>query len=308
LISFGIFITGLLSVYLFNNLLLVAAGIFLIGCGFAVVEGTLSGLLSDVNPDETSKVMNISQMILSIGAVAGPFAALLLTDISGSWKVIFLLMIILFGLVLVYFTKLKFGGSISKVNDNNGLISLKLFKDSIFIFLCISIFIYVGIEEGVAFWLGTYFKDMYNAGNLGAYTLSGFWASMIIGRYLASRFYNKKDLFLKGGLIISLLFMIAALLLKSSAVANIICFAGVGLGFSAVWPIIISITADNYPKYTGTAMGIMMTFGAGGGIAIPFLVGLIANLSGIGTAFRVFPVLIFIILMVQRSFKSDKMP
>lgn len=63
IISFNVLIAGLLMVYLFNNLALIATGIFIIGCGFAVIEGTLSGVLSDVNLDETNKVINISQIV-----------------------------------------------------------------------------------------------------------------------------------------------------------------------------------------------------------------------------------------------------
>lgn len=208
IISYNILVAGLLAVYLSDNLLLIAAGIFIIGCGFAVIEGTLSGVLSDVNTVKTSRVISISQMFFSIGAVIGPLAALLLINLSGSWKVVFLLMILSFGLILVYFIRLKFGESVHIVRSNTGLISTKLFKEKIFILLLVSMFIYVGIEEGVAFWLSTYFENLYNASQLVAYTLSGYWASMIIGRYLASRFYDKQSLFLKGGLLTSLLFII----------------------------------------------------------------------------------------------------
>jgi fucose permease len=307
IISYIILIAGLLSIYLFDNLLLIAAGIFIIGCGFAVIEGTLSGVLSDVNTVKTSKVISISQMFFSIGAVAGPLVALLLINLSGSWKAVFLLVIVLFGLILVYFIRLQFGESVQIVRSDTGLISTKLFKEKIFIFLFISMFIFVGIEEGVAFWLITYFGNLYNASQLGAYTLSGYWASMIIGRYLASRFYSKQSLFLKGGLLTSLLFIIAALVFRNSMV-NFVCFIGVGIGLSAVWPIIMSITADNYPRYTGTALGIMMTAGAGGGIAIPFIIGILANSIMIDVAFWVIPVLIVMISILQMQVPKIKEP
>lgn len=307
IISFSVLLSGLLAVFLFNNLFLIAAGIFLAGCGFAVIEGTLSGVLSDVNKVKTSKVISISQMFFSIGAVVGPLAALLLINTSGSWKAVFLLMIAMFGLILVFFIRLPLNESVQIIRNKTDLISLKFFKEKIFILLFISMFIYVGIEEGVAFWVNTYFIDIFNASQLGAYALSGYWTSMIIGRYLAGRFYTKRNLFLKGGLLISLLFMIIALLFRNSMV-SLVCFIGVGLGFSAVWPVIMSQTADNYPKYTGTAMGIMMTAGAGGGIAIPFLIGLIANFTMIGIAFWVIPVMIILIFITQMQVCKNEPP
>ena len=307
IISLNLLIIGLLMVYLFDNILLLAIGIFIIGCGFAVNEGILSGLLSDVNIGKTNKVINISQMFLSIGAVTGPLITLLLIKLTGSWKFVFPLMIVLFGVILLYFTRLRFDGIRKTVQDhkNTGLISIKLFKEKIFIYLCISIFIYVGIEEGIAFWLVTYFDNSFNAIQLGTYALSAYWASMIVGRYLASRFNNKQRFLLNGGLIASLVFICIALLWQNGIV-SLICFAGVGLGFSAVWPIIISITAENYPKYTGTAMGIMMTAGAGGGIAVPFLIGTLTNFGKIYIVFWVVPILIVFILVTQIFIEKSK--
>ena len=307
IISLNLLIIGLLMVYLFDNILLLAIGIFIIGCGFAVNEGILSGLLSDVNIGKTNKVINISQMFLSIGAVTGPLITLLLIKLTGSWKFVFPLMIVLFGVILLYFTRLRFDGIRKTVQDhkNTGLISIKLFKEKIFIYLCISIFIYVGIEEGIAFWLVTYFDNSFNAIQLGTYALSAYWASMIVGRYLASRFNNKQRFLLNGGLISSLVFICIALLWQNGIV-SLICFAGVGLGFSAVWPIIISITAENYPKYTGTAMGIMMTAGAGGGIAVPFLIGTLTNFGKIYIVFWVVPILIVFILVTQIFIEKSK--
>lgn len=298
LAAFIIFITGLIFVYLFNSIVMVAIGIFLIGSGFGVIEGTLSGILSDVNTDETGRVISISQMFFSIGAVAGPMIALYLTGLYSSWKVLFLLLIIMYCTILVYLIRLKLNGSNNAVRCDHGLISVKLIKERIFILLCISIFIYVGIEEGVAFWLNTYFGSTYNAGQLGAYALSGYWGGMIAGRYIASRFaeYNKQ--LIAGGLLFSFFCLITALLVNSSIV-NFICFIGVGLGFSAVWPVIISTAARYYPEYTGTTLGIMMTCSAAGGIAVPFLIGFIADFSKIGTAFRVIPVMTILILAAQ---------
>ena len=299
-VAFVISITGLLFIFLFNSIVMVVIGIFMIGSGFGVAEGTLSGILSDVNAGETDRVISISQMFFSIGAVAGPLIALSLISLYGSWKVLFLLLIILYCVILVYLVRLKFVEKSDVVRYDHGLISVKLVKEKIFILLCISIFIYVGIEEGVAFWLKTYFESTYNAGQLGVYALSGYWGSMIIGRFIASRFakYNKQ--LMAGGLLVSLLFLIVVLLVKSSMI-SIICFMGVGLGFSAVWPIIMSTTARHYSEYTGTALGIMMTCSAAGGIAVPSLIGFIADFSMIGTAFWVIPVMVVLILAAQMN-------
>lgn len=73
--------------------------------------------------------------------------------------------------------------------------------------------------------------------------------SILISGLLSGRFHTKRNLFLKGGLLTSLLFIITALLFRNSMV-SLVCFIGAGLGFSAVWPVIMPKTAEYYPQYT----------------------------------------------------------
>ncbi len=300
IISFCIMISGLAAIFLSNGILMVAIGIFLIGNGFAVTEGVLTGVLADENIGEAGRVISMSQVFFCVGAVAGPLAALLTERVSGSWKTIFLLLIVLFAVLLTNFARITINKGKPSKDSGTGskLISVKLFKEKAFVMLCISMFIYVGIEEGVAFWLNTYFESSYELKALGSYVLSIYWSGMIVGRYLASRFSSKNTLFLKAGLLISLLFITVPLIWRSEAI-GIICFFGVGLGFSAVWPVLMSIIANRYPEYTGTAMGAMMTAGAGGGVAVPFLMGVIANFTAISAAFWVIPVSVILILILQ---------
>jgi FHS family glucose/mannose:H+ symporter-like MFS transporter len=303
IISFIIFITGLLLVYFFDLIVLIAVGIFLIGCGFGVIEGLLSGLLADINVEKTSQVINISQMYFSIGAVIGPVAAVWIIDALGGWKQNYIVLTVIFFLLLLVILKLDFGKvglaetEESKVIEKSGPISLLLLKQKTFFLLCLSIFVYVGIEEASAFWVNTYFRDVLNTEKLGAYALSGYWGSMAVGRYIGSKFEEKSNMFVKAGLWISLISLTLGLIIRNPVV-NLVCFTLLGFGFSVVWPVIVSITAKKYPQYTGTSMGIIMTSGAIGGIIVPFLTGVAAELAGIAAALMIIPVLTLIILFI----------
>jgi FHS family glucose/mannose:H+ symporter-like MFS transporter len=303
IISFIIFITGLLLVYFFDLIVLIAVGIFLIGCGFGVIEGLLSGLLADINVEKTSQVINISQMYFSIGAVIGPVVAVWIIDTLGGWKQNYIVLTVIFFLLLLVILKLDFGKvglaetEESKVIEKSGPISLLLLKQKTFFLLCLSIFVYVGIEEASAFWVNTYFRDVLNTEKLGAYALSGYWGSMAVGRYIGSKFEEKSNMFVKAGLWISLISLTLGLIIRNPVV-NLVCFTLLGFGFSVVWPVIVSITAKKYPQYTGTSMGIIMTSGAIGGIIVPFLTGVAAELAGIAAALMIIPVLTLIILFI----------
>lgn len=315
IMSFIILISGLLLVYFFNILVLIATGILLIGCGFGVIEGVMSGLLADINSERTNQVINISQMYFSIGAVLGPITALWITEIFGGWKQNYIVLALLFLILLFIIARQKHkkinseGGilenTISGSPISKGPISMMLLKERMLILLCISIFIYVGIEESAAFWTNTYFHDVLNTEKLGAYALSGYWGSMIIGRYLGSRFEEKGNIFSSVGLFISFVSLILALIVKSP-VFNLVCFVLLGFGFSVVWPVLMATAAKSYPKYTGTTMGIMMMFGAAGGIIVPFITGAVGELAGIAGALWIIPIFILLIILLQKKLKDLK--
>ncbi|HHW47274.1 MAG TPA: MFS transporter [Clostridiaceae bacterium] len=300
-IAFVVFIVGLALIFFFENILLLAAGIFLIGCGFSTIEGMLSGVLTDNNREHRSRVIDISQLFFCVGAIAGPLLAVLFSEIFVEWKSIFLFLLGMFLLVMVLFISTKVEGAVEPGEKSSGLITVKLFKSKLFIIFCISIFLYVGVEEGVAFWTTTYFETVFEAKQLGSYALSAYWGAMVVGRYLASRFEKKRSLFTFWGLVISVAFSIAALVIKNPVV-NFACFIAVGFGFSVIWPFIVASAAEKYPEYTGTAIGILMTSSAGGGLLFPFIMGAITGVSSIPAAFGVIPaatMIIFILLFGQ---------
>ncbi|NLC67758.1 MAG: MFS transporter [Clostridiaceae bacterium] len=315
IICFGIMIAGLLLVYFFNIVEFIAAGIFFIGCGFGAIEGLLSGLLADLNSKRTNKVINISQMYFSIGAVVGPVSAIWITGLLGNWKHNYVLLAVIFLLLLVIIAGQKHAemngkgpvtGDMSPgapVPAPKGSISFFLLKEKRFILLYTAIFIYVGIEEATAFWANTYFIDSFGMEKLGAYALSGFWGSMIAGRYIGSRFEEKGNTLCFIGLLVSLISIILALMIKNP-VFSMVCFVLLGLGFSVVWPVLMVTAARSCYNYTGSAMGLMMMSGAAGGIVVPLLMGAAKEFVDTGTAFLIVPFLACVILLLQRKIRK----
>lgn len=305
--AFALLNTGLVLLFFFSSIYLFAAGVFLIGCGFSTIEGMLSGVLTDNNREHRSKVIDISQMFFCVGAIAGPLLALGFSEVFTHWKSIYLFLLMMFILIMLVFSFTKVEGPIEEGEKSSGLITIKLFKSKLFIILCISIFLYVGIEEGLAFWTTTYFETKFNAKQLGSYALSGYWGSMVIGRYIASILERKRGKFANWSLIISIFLSIAALLIKNPIV-NLICFVGIGFGIASIWPYIISLTSEKHPEYTGTSLGIMMTASSGGGLILPFVMGTMTDAASISAAFVSIPVMSMIILgllkIVQNSGKK----
>ncbi|HHT66243.1 MAG TPA: MFS transporter [Clostridiales bacterium] len=311
-IAFLVLTGGLLLASIFRNIYILALGIFLIGSGFAVIEGTLSTVLSDINPGETVRVINLSQMYLCIGAVLGPLAALFVINQFGSWRALFTLLVFMFFLMALVFTRFDLDGvkdgegrkETIQIKSEEKIHSLALLKRKNFLLLCLSMFLYVGVEEGIAFWTTTFFGNAYSNPIWGTYSLSAYWAGMIIGRFLAGVFPKKALTFLSVGAFLSSVSIISASLINSKEL-GFVCFFLTGLGLSVIWPVIVSITSDKFVKYRGTAVGIMMSMGAMGGTVMPFLIGVFDHFGGIRVAFLSLSVLIFVTLLAV--LKSDKL-
>lgn len=144
---------------------------------------------------------------------------------------------------------------------------------------------YVGTEQGISYWLTKFLNTYHNVDpeTQGARTLSYFWGLMTVGCLLGllilKIFDSKKVLlFFTSATIIVLL----SGLLGSKAVA-VIAFPLCGFTISVMYPIIFSLGLNSLPKHHGTFAGIMCS-GIVGGALIPWIIGGIADVTGLKVA------------------------
>ncbi|HHV96073.1 MAG TPA: MFS transporter [Clostridiaceae bacterium] len=325
LVSLVIITLGISMIILSRSIFLIALGIFLTGCGSGSIESLGSSILADTNPLETNKVINISQVFFSVGAVLGPLLSLKIIDLLGNWKLSYFPAFLAFAVMIAVTYAIRFvnanvvdkevaGAKIDPNNDSSretskqeeeevsnqdkGLFAARLFKDGYLRLLCLSIFLYVGIESGSAFWITTYFSDVLKAGKLGSYALSGFWGGMIIGRYICSKLESKKNMAFNASLVISALSIIICLSLRTP-ISGVINFTVLGFGFAAIWPALMASAAERHPQNTGTAIGMMMTASAIGGVIIPFIMGVLGNTFSVIGALTVVPITSLLILVTH---------
>jgi len=290
--AFVFFLAGLAVVLVSKSIIIVIAGIFLTGIGFGILEGAMVTLLTDITPTDTNKVINISQMFFSLGTVAGPFLAMGMISVTGDWKFLFGAGIAVILLFLVAFKKYKYPDC--RVTEKiEGTITVMLLKQKTFIILCISMIMYVGVEEGMAFWITTYVKEWTRAAYYPSIVLSLFWGSMIIGRYIVSRFSTRLNEIIIGSMAFSGIFLVVSVLSNSFTV-NIIAFFLIGFGFSGIWPMIMALAKIHFPRYAGTAFGIMMACCAVGGLTVPFIMGYIGEAASMkwALAFCLVPLIV----------------
>lgn len=146
----------------------------------------------------------------------------------------------------------------------------------------LSIFAYVGCEQGTADWMSEYLSHYhgFDPHTVGASAVSYFWglltAGCLVGMLLL-KFYDSRRVlmgFATGALI--------ALTLALFGPANValIAFPCVGLFASIMWPTIASLALNSVPAYHGSFAGILCT-GIMGGAGVPLLIGHLGDRYGL---------------------------
>ena len=114
-------------------------------------------------------------------------------------------------------------------------------------------------------------------------TLSVFWLCMAIGRFASTRFKND-PIKIVAALSILAGIGLAVCMLFGGLSISIVSFGIMGLGCSAMFPTLLAIGKNNFPKYTNTIFGILLSAAGIGGIIQPLIMGNVADSSGLRAA------------------------
>ena len=109
-----------------------------------------------------------------------------------------------------------------------------------------------------------------------------YWAAVTVGRISASvAALRVRNEWILGG---SMGVALAALLLlgqAGSVAVALAALAAVGLGFAAIYPTVMAITARAYPRRFAAMVGVLVAAGGLGGILFPWLGGVVGQASGL---------------------------
>ena len=93
-------------------------------------------------------------------------------------------------------------------------------------------------------------------------------------------------------LYVSIITAITGTLLMVLAPGKVMAVAGLtltGLGFAAVYPLVLAFVGDTYARLSGTAFSFVLAFGLLGGMLLPWLAGIIAEVSGLRISLIIAP-------------------
>ncbi len=160
-----------------------------------------------------------------------------------------------------------------------------LLRNRTVILFFLGLFAYVGTEQGISYWISKFLQTYHGLDpeTQGANAISLFWGLMtvgcLLGLFLLKVFDSRKVLF-----VFSIATIITLLCgLFGTAGVAVVAFPLCGFTISVMYPIIFSLGLNSVPKHHGTFAGIMCT-GIAGGAVIPWLIGSIADVTGLRLA------------------------
>ncbi len=152
----------------------------------------------------------------------------------------------------------------------------------------LSVFTYVGSEQGTADWISKFLAQYhgFDPHTTGATAVSWFWGLLttgcLIGMLLLKIFDSRHVLI---GTCLGAFLCVSAALFGPARV-SLIAFPVIGLFASVMWPILVSLSLNSVSEHHGAFAGILST-GIMGGAVVPVIIGRIGDYAGLrmGMAF-----------------------
>jgi len=244
--------------------------LLLFGIGGGIIESQSSALLTDISPSRERSIMNLSQVLYSVGAAAGPFLLVLIYSATDRVTIsaVFVFLAAANAMLAVGFIASRKRALPSTHHESLGL--KKLLSDRTLLSMALCIFLYVAAEMGTAGWLAKYGEIHLGLSRETApICITIFWASLGLSRTLVGvlthRIPDRIVLILAAGL------SVAAQLFTFSVRSTAASLAGIGiLGFSmgCVWPTLVALAGSRFRGDSGSAVGIMVASGA---LSVPLI-------------------------------------
>ena len=287
-----IFLASILFATVSKSFIVGFTSLFVIGIGVTALQivGNLLVKKIDEDPQKYSRNLTFAQVFCGLGAFSGGQLNKLLSENLPNfhWSYFYFLfagMILVLGLLAAFSdipekdkSEIKTKPSISDY--------LKLIGNPVMLMYAIGIFIYVGIEVGVANWIVNFVTasdrgwEKMTLAAAGA-IVAWYWGFQSIGRFTGSIVLNYLNT--SKALIVYALAALGCLLIAVNVPVLWIsqaAFIGVGFFTSIMFPSIFSLAVNEFEDKEDTVAGILCTAIIGGAVTSP-LIGLVAD-SGLG--------------------------
>lgn len=291
---------GIEGIALAPSIPVLKSALVLVGFAGGAINGGANALVADISEENRGAGLSYLGVFFGIGALIVPF---LLGSLLGSFDYEELIATVGFLILapFTFFIAIRFPESKHKQGFPLAE-SMGLFKETTLILFGVMLFIQSGLEMVIGGWSAAFFKDSLHIDAQNAVLLlSAYWLALMIARIVLGNIIKPENQ--RKVLYISLAISIAGALLMVFSTGKFMATAGlafIGLGFAAVFPLVLAFVGNAYEKLSGTAFSLVLAMGLLGGMLFPWFTGILAELSDLRTALLIVPVALLMAIVVFR--------
>ena len=288
----------------------VLLAMILVGLGSGLLEALINPLVQDVHPDDSGRYLNIVNAFFSVGVLVSVLVAGELLTRGVNWRYLIAGVGVLAILSGVLFTVLgrdeyRLERERRRSRSGSGITTFRhaktILREPAFWIFALAIFCGGGAEGAFTFWSASYiqlnFQAVARAGGLGT---AAFAAGMVVGRLASGRYVRQSGL---RALIITSALFGAAIRVFAYLVNNMFGFFALlfaaGLSIACFWPSIQSHAATVL-RVDSTMLFILLSVAGIPGFGFTsWVMGLIAEQTGLRLSLLVIPALLTILAAVM---------
>ncbi len=317
--AFSLSFLGSLCFTIFPSFPMFLISLFAIGSGMAMLQVVINPLLRVAGGEEHYAFNSLlAQLVFGAASFVSPMVytwlvtgnalqtkqglAKILTNLvplNMPWLALYVLFAFMSLLMILIILSIKFPEMELNEDEKVGTKEsyFKLFKNKKVILFFLGIFAYVGLEQGISYWMSKFLQIYhgYDFKTVGATAVANFWGLMTLGSVLGLILLKLIDSkwVLRGFTIVAIICFGFGLFAKAQW--SLYGFQWSGFFLSAMYPIIISLALNSVKIHHGAFTGILMS-GIMGGAVVQVLIGLLSDFTSLKTGMLlVFVALVYVL-------------
>ena len=258
------------------------AGIFFLGLTTSALQFISIAALAEAYPVSGKNKIGFMTSMYALGALTAPLFVNYVLSKGASWRMMFLVLTIgsLIAFAGLFMLRNHTVEEVTVVEEDNS--EKSDFMLGGVLVLCIVMCIYVGFENGFAFFVDTMFTDVFKSSS-GKFALSLFWAVMIPSRILVGLFAkHAKKILIASIIAIPTITVIIAMISNGNAVMALCIPLGFACG--AIYPSVLTTLMQFSGNRKATATAMITTATGIGGVIFTALTGFLADSIGLRAA------------------------
>jgi fucose permease len=284
---------------------------FVSGIGSGIIDSGMNALTNDISaPERHATEQSLLHASFGIGALLGPLLIGAFLAAGAGWRPAFAVGALGAALLLLVLFRIRLQSRPAPSEGVSARSVLRLAGQRLVILICVTVGLYVGEELVVGDWAAAYMQRAHHLDSVAAAaSVSLFWGGLAAGRLLSALLAR----WFSGGVLLAatnLFSLIAslALLLAPSAPVALAALACCGLGYAAIFPLLMALAGERFPEVTGSIAGLLTASAALAGAALPWVAGVLVQVYDARAALVLPPCcavgILCVLVVLQRERRS----